>query len=345
MSYINGFLGKIIEKCGKDIGFELFKALCSAACAFITQNIGLTLFYIFGTTLFDIITKIYEEINLENIIRKMFKIKNKFKYIIFITIAVLPTGANFVFKESSYFNLLDFLEKRCYNLIPNIFGALILCSFMSYLSKIEVEEILCVVTMLKRELFDIIMRCGFMISFLNAINYSLKNEERFTEIFNAIHLCVIIFSAIVVIGAFVLWLASENEFNVNRMKIYPTFSLLWCFCFLLSCVLVPSIFENTNIDWLVLCFNSITSLIVAWSFWGFIKRKGNIKFKDCPYFQLGLFTIAVIGILLYSVINIGSCEENSIIRQLISGGIILLGVTVMLLAINAIQKKKVNINL
>ena len=56
MSYINEWLGKIIRKCGIDIIFELFKALCSVACAFITQDIWLTLIYIFGTTLFDIFT-------------------------------------------------------------------------------------------------------------------------------------------------------------------------------------------------------------------------------------------------------------------------------------------------
>lgn len=81
VDYINDFLGKVITKCGKDIGFDLFKALCSVACAFITQNILLTLFYIFVTTLFDILTRIYEEISLENIIKIIFKINNIFKYI------------------------------------------------------------------------------------------------------------------------------------------------------------------------------------------------------------------------------------------------------------------------
>ncbi len=221
MSGINEWLGKIIKKCGKDIGFELCKALCSAACAFITQNIVMTLFYIFFTTLFDILTKIYEDISLENIINKIFKVKNTIKYIIYIVIAVLPTVANFWFKETTYSNIVDFLQKRAYNLVPNLFGALIVCSFIKYLSQFKAEEILCAVINLKKELFDIIMRCGFMISFLNALNHAIRHEQRWTELFNTLHLCVIIFSGIIMLGAFALWLASPSEFDLSKTKIYP----------------------------------------------------------------------------------------------------------------------------
>lgn len=344
MNYINEWFGKIINKCGKDIGFELFKALCSASCAFITNSIWWTLFYIVVTTLFDILTKIYEEVSLGKIVNKIFKMNNIVKYIIFITIAVLPTIFNFLFKETDYSNMVDFLQKRLHNLVPNLFGALIVCSFIKYLSKFKAEEILCAAINLKKELFDIIMRCGFMIAFLNALNHAIRYEQRYTELFNVIHLCVIIFSGIIVLGAFALWLSSTNEFDLSKTKVYPTFSLIWCFCFLLSCVLFPIVFGDVSVEWLLLCFNAITSLIVSWSFLIFIQRKKNVELKDCPYFWLIIFTIAVFGIIIYSIVNMGTNEKSSIIRQLISGILILSGITTMLLIMNSIQKKNLNLN-
>ena len=227
MSYINEWLGKIIKKCGKDVGFELFKALCSASCAFITKSIGWTLFYILGTTLFDILNKIYEEVSLGRIVNKIFKMNNIVKYIIFI---------------------MEFLQKRLYNLVPNLFGALIVCSFIKYLSKFKAEEVLCAAINLKKELFDIIMRCGFMIALLNALNHAIRNEQRYTELCNVFHLYVIIFSGIIVLGAFGLWLSSTNEFDLSKTKVYPTFSLIWCLGFLFSCVYFPVVLRNENVE-------------------------------------------------------------------------------------------------
>lgn len=348
MNYINEWLGKIIRKCGIDIIFEFFKALCSVACAFITQNIWLTLIYIFGTTLFDIFTRIYNELSLDKIINKIFKTNNVVKYIIFIGIAVSPTFINFCLKETDYSNIVDFIQKRLHNLVPNLFGALIVCSFIKYLSKFEAEEILCAAIILKKELFDIIMRCGFMIAFLNAINHAIRNEQKCTEIFNVIHLCVIIFSGIIMFGAFALWLSSKNEFDLRKTKIYPTSSLIWCFCFLLSCIIFPIVFKNVSFEWLLLCFNAVTSLIVACSFLTFIKRKKNVEEKDCPYFLLIILSLAILGMIIYSIIYgityIGTNEKSSIIRQLISGLLILFGSTIMLLIINGIQKKSLNLN-
>lgn len=344
MSYINEWLGKIIKKCGKDVGFELFKALCSASCAFITKSIGWTLFYILGTTLFDILNKIYEEVSLGRIVNKIFKMNNIVKYIIFITIAVLPTISNFLFKETDYSNIMEFLQKRLYNLVPNLFGALIVCSFIKYLSKFKAEEVLCAAINLKKELFDIIMRCGFMIALLNALNHAIRNEQRYTELCNVFHLYVIIFSGIIVLGAFGLWLSSTNEFDLSKTKVYPTFSLIWCLGFLFSCVYFPVVLRNENVEWLLLCFNAITSLIVSWSFLIFVQRKRNVKPKDCPYFWLIIFSIAVFGIVIYSIVHMGTNEKSSIIRQLFSGILILLGTTVMLLILNSIQKKNLNLN-
>lgn len=344
MGNINEWCGKIIKKCGKDIGFEFFKAICSASCAFITKSIGLTLFYILGTTLFDILTKISEEVSLGEIINKIFKANNIAKYIIFITIAVSPTIANFVFQETDYSNIVDFLQKRLHNLVPNLFGALIVCSFIKYLSKFKAEEILCAAINLKKELFDIIMRCGFMIAFLNAINHAIRNEQRYTELCNAFHLCVIIFSGIIVLGAFALWLSSTNEFDLSRTKAYPTFSLIWCFFFLLSCVLFPIVLENVSVEWILLSLNAITSLIVSWSFLIFIQRKKNVGLKDCPFLGLIIFTAAVIGLIVYSIANMSTNEKSSIIRQLFSGSLILSGTIVMLLIINSIQKKNINLD-
>lgn len=48
---------------------------------------------------------------------------------------MLPTIVNYLFKETTYSNMLDFLEKRSHNLVPNLFGALIVCSFIKYLSE------------------------------------------------------------------------------------------------------------------------------------------------------------------------------------------------------------------
>lgn len=182
-----------------------------------------------GTTFFDILTKIYEEVSLGKIVNKIFKMNIIAKYSLFITIAVLPTIANFWHKETDYCNIVDFLQKRMHNLIPNLFGALIVCSFIKYLSKFKAEEILCAAINLKKELFDIIMRCGFMIAFLNALNHAIRKEQKYTELFNAFHLCVIIFSGIIMMGAFALWLSSTNEFDIKKTKVYPTFSLIWCF--------------------------------------------------------------------------------------------------------------------
>lgn len=114
--------------------------------------------------------------------------------------------------------------------------------------------------------------------------------------------------------------------------------------FLLSCVLFPIVLKNVNVEWLLLCFNAITSLIVSWSFLVFIQRKKNVELKDCPYFGLFIFSIAVIGIMIYGIANMGTNEKSSIIRQLISGILMLLGTTIMLLIINSIQKKSLNLN-
>lgn len=351
---MNEFLGNIIEKYGKDVGFALVKAVCSAMCAFITNNILITLIYIFFTTAIDVLAVTYEEVRLENIVNKIFKIKDIVLYTVFIIIAFLPTIICFIFKEISYTGVCDFLIKRSYNWFPNIFGALIICSFIKYLSTLKAQEILCAALNMKRELFDIIMRCGFMIAFLNAINHSLRNEQKIAEFFNIFHLCVVVFLGVVALGAFALWLVSgpntepeklvsETNTEPEKTKIYPVSSLWLCFGFLLSCLLLPCVLENVENEWIMLVLNSITAITVAWSFLIFVKRKHRLQLKDCPIGAVTLFTIGVLIVMCVGVVNMEIGEKSSIIRQLISGTIVLSGTVVLLLTINSIQKKRLNV--
>lgn len=342
MGHIDEIIEKIASKNKVNTVLEIFILVGTFTCAIVTNNIWLTYIYTLVTFIFDILAKNSEDFSLVPVINWIFG--HKFHVCVFlITLAFSPTLAYGVEKaiDSSglSFSLIkDIFVERLYNLVPNIFGALIVCSFMFYSSYVGAENILRATIRKEKDFFNIIMRGGFIIAFLNAINHAFRKGYQISECLNALHLTAVVFGGIAVLGAYVLWITDKNDPNMEIKNVYPIFSLVLCWAFLWSCVFIPVKSKNMDVEWLLLFFNGVTSIIVSWVFLFFIRRKFNNKRKKYPYTILIIFTLFVGGIIKYGIKNIRTIDKSSIIIQLISGCTILLGSIVLLYLIDSFQK-------
>lgn len=217
MRYIDEIIEKIAGKKGKNTVFAIFIFVCSIVCAIVTQNAWLTLIYTFASFGFDVLAENYEEFSLDTFINWIFGHK-VFICVLLIIIALSPTlayGGIKALKSSgiSFCFIKYVLIERLYNLVPNILGASIVCSFMFYLSEIGAEKILCNTIKNRKDFFDIIMRFGFNIAFLNAINHAFRNGYQISDSLNALHLTVAVFGGIVILGAYALWIIGKDDSN------------------------------------------------------------------------------------------------------------------------------------
>lgn len=102
----------------------------SILCILITQNILISSLFVVGIAIIDILVEISKFIDLEKVINKLFSIKIYWYYIGFIFLALLPT----IIGREEIETQKNLSEKLFVNAVPNILGALIVCSIIEHIS-------------------------------------------------------------------------------------------------------------------------------------------------------------------------------------------------------------------
>lgn len=331
-------MDKIINNIVKDpktfwdiifiIGCEIFSALC----AFTTNNIFLTLFFIIVTTVFSVCAKVYSDINLEKGLCFLMRFNRKRIYCILIIIAFLPIIIGMITNEIKFGDVNGFVEKLFNNPIPNFLGALIVCSIIEHLSKFNTKETMCSVITSKKDFFDVIIRFSFMGAFLNAVNYKIDENLFFTNIFNGIHLFVVIFLGIILMSVFALRLIDKEPFYYTANQIYPMWTLFFSGLFIGSCGFSPLYWGNAKHEVVLLTFITVIALFVTWFFVHLIKNRTQKCSGLYPYWKPILFTMLVTSNLFVNIY----WEKFNLDKktQLISGLCILIAVIALTIYID-----------
>jgi len=257
---------------------RLSSDIFSAICALITQNIILTILYILGTIIINIFSIIYKDVDLKKIIKKIFETKDYKKYLFFIGIATLPMIVGILTKEITIFSPKIFLVKIFNNFVPNILGALIVCSLISHVLTFNREETIYAVIQSKREFFDIIIRFGFFGVYLNAINYVVSDNWKWTNLFNSIHLFIIVFAGTLIFTIFALRIVNRQSFCFTAKQVYPKQTLKYVALFLMSCGFGPIVLKSGKHEPFLLAINTLTASIVVICLFVFYYLKNKKEF-------------------------------------------------------------------
>lgn len=317
---------------------RLSSDIFSAICALITQNIILTILYILGTSIINIFSIIYKDVDLKKIIKKLFETKDYKKYLFFIGIASLPTIVGILTKEITIFSSKIFLIKIFNNFVPNILGALIVCSLISHVLTFNREETIYAVIQSKRDFFDIIVRFGFLGAYLNAINYVVSDNWKWTNFFNSIHLFIIVFAGILIFTIFALRIVNRQFFCFTAKQVYPKQTLKYVVMFLMSCGFGPIVLKSGKHEPFLLAINTLTASIVVICLFVFIIRRTKKNSKEYPWMIVSFFLFLII---FNSVLNFMKRVGTVDVKKELASGIPILGVvSILLIWINILQKRE-----
>lgn len=328
-----------------EIGIIIVSAGCSGLCAAITKDMLLTIIYIGITALIDIISEIESKmeglIDWEKIIGGLFKIKRWINYVVCVGFAMLPTLLGMALREVTFSGIKDIPSIFFVNIFPNVCGALIVCSLIAHISKLDEKQFVSALTQAKRSLFNIIIRVGFFACYLNAVNYKADDSWKWANLTNSLYLFFIIFIGAVAVVSFLSRFIDNRPFPYTAGEVFPTLTLLYSSLFLFSCCAAPLIAKVGKHEPLLLFFNTITTgSIFAWLLC-FIGRRATQKDKY-PIAQFVFFMTIDLVICLVSFSNWN--ETRGIMGQIMSGGLILGATNIILMYLNHLRIKNLKIH-
>ncbi len=317
------------------IFFIFINALFSILCALITQNIVLTIIYIIIVAFIDVCVAIYPYINLEKRINKILTLK-AYIYLFFIFFASLPTFFGIVKKEIEISENL--FSNLFANLFPNILGSLIVCSIINHITKFDYKQIVFSLMKEKKNYINIFIRIVFLGCFLNAVNYDVNEKWNWVNFFNSIYLFIIIFCGGIVLYTFVIRIIDNQYFGYTIKEVYPTMTLIVGMLFLLSCGIGPLFFKTGKHEPILLTMNSITACIIVIFLLVFLSRRTENKSNAYPFKIVLTFITVASANCIYNFYKWDKSGDWT--QQLLSGGVIMVGVLTALLCANKIQKSK-----
>lgn len=335
---MNKFLTALINDKAK-----LFSIICiiltiasSIGCGIISNSIVITIIYATITGILSACEIIYPDAILKKLINLLMNVNKKIILCFFIVIALLPVIIGFFTKEIIFEGMADFVEKMFSNPVPNCLGVLIVYSLIKHISKFSNIETIYLIIKSKNHFCDVVLQFGFIVSFLNAINYNINDEFKWTNFFNSIHLFVIVFCGVILTYIFALRLISKQPFEFDVKKIYPTSTLIWVWLFLVSCGFSPIIWGNAKHEVILLAFITVMALIVIWFIFYLIKDKA-LKNADEYQYAPPIFLSTLIIINLFINIFLGG-DGNNKKMQFISGFFVLLIICVLIFSIFVNEK-------
>lgn len=315
----------------------LYNGLFSFLCAYITDNIILTGVYISFTiflSLFAMTWKHRKKFFLSEFLKKHAWVRWPF----FIIVAVLPAAIRTIqgIQSGEFVVSQDFFR----NLAANFFGAITICSILGYTLKFDQEW-------LRKSpdtsfVENLLLIC-FNAAFLNAVNYTLNNIS-LANIANAFHLYLVIRVGFYNVLILLILITGENSPDIPPTKMYPRWTLLWAFLFLLSYGLLMCLqSDETEKEWILFIFNCIALLIAAWYVLYCIYRRTEGKCEEYPWIALFVFSAAVIALAIILPVVSGqkSNTEATVKLQFKSGIAILLGIFFGIYLMNKRLKKNI----
>lgn len=261
-------------------------------------------------------------------------LKAYLKYIFLVFVASLPTICRIIeieISEKLFANLFV-------NLVPNILGALIVCSISNHISKFNYKQITYSLIKEKKNYINIFIRVGFLGCYINAVNYNINEKWEWINVINSIYLFIIIFCGVILFSTFVIRIIDNQYFGCTAKEVYPSMTLVVGILFLVSCGVGPLCFNTGKHEPILLLMNSISACILIIFLLVFVSRRTENNPNTYPLFRVGLFVIIACincGYNLYKWDKSGDW-----IQQLFSGGAILVIVLFALLFANKMQKSK-----
>lgn len=316
--------------------FILLNAFFSVLCGVITQDVLITVIYVVGTALIDILVEICNYMDLEKAVGRIFAIKKYKRYLFFLFLAALPAVCGIAVKEIDVSERLP--AKLFVNLVPNILGAMIVCSIMDHISKFGYQQTVSSLMRSRRELLNVFMRIAFFGCFLNAVNYKMKDGWNWTNIVNSVYLFVIVYCGAVALASFVLRIIDLEYFHRTAREIYPAKTLFFGGLFLASCGAGPILFGIEKHEPVLLMMNSVTAVAIAIFVAVFVARRTENRSNTYPFRMMILF-IAAMGLnCWYNFVRWD--KTGNISEQLISGSVIFIFVLALLLWADKMQQIK-----
>lgn len=335
---VNKFLTAILtnKELKWEIGIIIVSAGCSALCAALTQNMFLTAIYIVITAVIDIISEIESEmedlIDWKNIIGAIFKIGKRIKYSICVGFAVLPTLLGiFVFNEVAFSGFEDIPSIFFVNIFPNVCGALIVCSLITHISKLNEKQFVSALILSSKSLFNIVIRLIFFFCYLNAVNYKADDGWEWANRVNSAYLFFIISCGAIAVMSFFFRLVDNQPFPYTLRQVFPGWTLSFSALFLFSCGAAPLIGKVGKHEPFLLLINTITVTTIFGGLLLFLSCKVDKSNKDYPIVEILTFLAFAIG---NCIVNFLSWDrQGNITTQLVSGFLILGGAIFLLLFI------------
>ena len=313
--------------------FIILNTFFSILCILITQNIIASILFIVGISIIDILVELSKYINFKELINKLFIKKACVYYSIFLLFAACPTICGIIMKEIDISTNL--LEKLFVNMVPNILGALIVCSIINHISKFNYKEVVYALVRAKKNYLNIFIRMGFLGCFLNSVNYTVNEGWKIVNIVNSIYLFIIIFCGVIVVSSFIVRIIDNKYCDYPFEEVYPKLTLFFGELFLVSCGIGPLCFKIGKHEPILLAMNSITACIIAIFLAVFISRRmeNNIRY---PF-------RSVLGLIFVAFVNCGINfykwdKSGNYLQQIFSGIAILLFVLILLFWANKVQK-------
>ena len=236
---MNKFLSKIISH--KELAIKVFLLICdtfiSIMSIYLIPNKLISVLYILGIFIINFIA-VYKNkwpnLNTSNLFNRRSKIAFSLFLLLF---AFVPTLAGTILKEA------EFLKLLFSNLIPNILGALIVCSFIDHMSRFHYSNLISHI--LQKDYFiESIVKIFYYFCFFNSANYYLDENWNCTNAINNFYLFVVILSGLLVGASFFYRLFIDDEpFDFTPKEIYPIKVLVCGTLYLISCA-VPSYIKS-----------------------------------------------------------------------------------------------------
>lgn len=333
-------MGKLLKQVRRDkatcwrIAFIILNAFFSVLCILITQDMLVSILFVVGIAIIDVLVEMIKYISLKKSIKIAFSIKICWYYIGFIILALLPTIIGIIGKE---FEVQQNLPGILFvNAVPNVLGALIVCSIIEHISKFDYKENIYLLIKGKKNYINIFIRLGFLGCFLNATNYKVNEKWNLVNAVNGFYLFIIIFCGVIVLSSFVIRLADKRKFESSFEKVYPQKTLLFGGLFLVSCGIGPLFFKQGKHEPILLAVNSITACTIIIFLAVFISRRTeNVTSK----YSYG----SIIAFIAGACINVGFNfykwdKSGDWLQQIFSGVAVFAFVLGSLLWANRTQK-------
>lgn len=317
-------------------------ACCSALCGLLTQNMILTAIYIGITAVIDIISEIESEmggsIDWAKIVGNLFGIKNGIKYLIFVVFALLPVICGIATKEIEFGGVKDIPSVFFMNIFPNECGALIVCSLIAHISKLDERQFVSALVQSKKGLFNCILRVSFFACYLNAVSYKANDSWKYANYINSVYLFFIVSCGAVAVVSFLSRLVDDQPFLYTTKKAFPTWTLFFTALFLFSCCAAPLIAKVGKHEPFLLLFNTITTIILFGGILLLMARKTNGNSKAYPISEFAIFLVFAVSNCAYNFFRWDS-STGDIKSQVVSGVLVGGGSIIIVFYLGYLQRK------